>query len=232
MKSTGKFYVFVAIAASTLAGVVFAAPSLADEYAQGAAAYSAGDFSGAKAHLIKATQAKPKSWQAHYQLANTYVQLKDSANAKMSYQKCIANNPPADIKTNCITALSYIGTNPKLTAPVAPTPPRPVQMIAPKQATASDSTSDEPSEHTVNADLEARRAKIIAEGEAEVTRMKQQEKEKQEEAEANANQRYIYPDGTVKTSLSTEEMAQMQREIDQKASQIRDRARRKAEALR
>lgn len=232
MQSTGVFHISAAIVSATLAGVILAAPGLADEYAQGAAAYSSGDFAGAKTHLIKATQAKPKSWQAYYQLANTYVQLKDSVNAKASYQKCIASNPPADIKTNCTNALSYIASNPKLTAPAAPTPPRPVQIIAPKKSTEIESSSDDSSEHPGNSDLEARRAKIIAEGEAEVNRMKQQEKEKMEEAEANANQRYIYPDGTVKTSLSNDEMAQIQREIEQKAAQIRDRARRKAESLR
>ena len=68
--------------------------------------------------------------------------------------------------------------------------------------------------------------------EAEVNRMKAQEKERQSEAEDNANQRYLYPDGTVKTSLSNEEIAQMQREVEQKAAVIRDRAKKRAADLR
>ncbi len=195
------------LSAATLTTFVLATqPGAADEYAMGAAAYSSGDFAGAKAHLVKAAKAKPKSWQTHYQLANTYVQLKDSAAAKASYLKCMASRPPADIQTNCRTALSYIATNPKLIAPAAVAPPRaaqPVQMIAPKQSTIPDpsasTTGGDSGEPPVSPDLALRRARVIQDGEAEVTRMKAQEKEKQAEAEANANQRYISADGSVKT---------------------------------
>jgi len=225
------------LSSTALTACIFAAlPSSADDYSHGAAAYSSGDFAGAKAHLIKATQLKPKSWQAFYQLGNTYVQLKDSANAKIAYQKCIANHPPADVQANCTNALSYIASNPKLTAPVAVAAPRPVQMIAPKSAAGSTASSSEsgegPSAAPVSADLEIRRARIIQDAEAEVNRMKAQEKERQSEAEDNANQRYLYPDGTVKTSLSNEEIAQMQREVEQKAAVIRDRAKKRAADLR
>lgn len=231
--------IYILSAATLTTFVLSTQPSSADEYAMGAAAYSAGDFAGAKTHLIKAAKAKPKSWQAQYQLANTYVQLKDSADAKTSYLKCIANHPPADIQTNCKTALSYIATNPKLIAPAAvaaPRPAQPVQMVTPRQSADSNSTAStaggDSGEAQVSPDLALRRARVIQDGEAEVNRMKAQEKEKQAEAEANANQRYIYPDGSVKTSLSTEELAQMQREVEQKASAIRERARKKAAALR
>ncbi len=229
--------------AATLAGfVACTAPSSADEYSQGASQYAAGDYAGAKSHLLKATRAKPKSWQAHYQLANTYVQLKDSASAKNSYLKCIACHPPADIKTNCTTALSYIASNPKLTAPVASAAAvsRPVQMITPSQSTGtssassstSSSTSTSTSEPGVSADLAARRARIIKDGEDEVTRMKAQEKDRQQEMEANSNQRYIYPDGTVKTAMSQDEQVQLQRDMEQKAAAIRERAKRRAADLR
>ncbi len=225
--------IYILSAATITTFVLSTQPSSADEYAKGAAAYAAGDFAGAKAHLISAAKAKPKSWQAHYQLANTYVQLKDSAAAKASYLKCIGNRPPADITTNCKTALSYIATNPKLTAPVAVAAPRPVQMVAPKQSAESTTStaSGDSGEPAVSADLAMRRARVIQDGEAEVTRMKAQEKEKQTEAEANANQRYIYADGSTKTSLSSEEMAQMQREVEQKAAVIRERAKKKAASL-
>ncbi len=225
---------YILSAASLATFVLATQPSSADEYAKGAAAYSAGDFAGAKTHLIKAAQAKPKSWQAHYQLANAYVQLKDSTAAKASYQKCIANHPPADIQAHCTTALSYIASNPKLTAPVAVAAPRPVQVVAPKQSIDSSASTagGDSGEPGVSADLAMRRARVLQDGETEVARMKAQEKERQADVESNANQRYIYPDGTVKTSLSSEEIAQMQREVEQKAAAIRDRAKRKSQDLR
>jgi tetratricopeptide (TPR) repeat protein len=233
-------YGSASLLAATLAMlVVCTAPSSADEYSQGASKYTAGDYAGAKSHLIKASLAKPRSWQAHYQLANTYVQLKDSANAKKSYLKCIACHPPADIKTNCTTALTYITSNPRLTAPVASAPAasRPVQMIMPKQATATPSTSISTSTSTststpaVSADLTARRARIIQDGEEEVTKMKAQEKERQQEMENNSNQRYVLPDGSVRPQLSQDEQVQLQRDVEQKSAAIRDRAKRRAADL-
>jgi tetratricopeptide (TPR) repeat protein len=222
--------------ALTLSLLIFGArPSSADEYDQGSALYSAGNFAGAKAHLIKATQTKPKSWKAHYQLANTYVQLKDSAKAKLSYQKCLANNPPADIKANCTTALTYIASNPSLAAPVAATPPvapRQVQMIAPKQSSTPEPSAGGESEPAVNPELAARRARIMKEAEEDLTKLKAQEKERHDELEANANQRYRLPDGTVKPMLSTQEEADFQKELEQKASVIRERAKRRAAELR
>jgi hypothetical protein len=107
-------------------------------------------------------------------------------------------------------------------------------MVTPKQSVdnSTSTAGGESGEPAVSADLAMRRARILQDGEAEVTRMKAQEKERQADAESNANQRYIYPDGTVKTSLSSEELAQMQREVEQKAAAIRDRYKRKASDLR
>lgn len=117
-------------------------PSFADQYSEGTAAYTSGNFAAAKAHFIKATQAKPKQWEAHYQLANTYVQLKDSASAKASYQKCINLNPPADVKGMCTNALAVIERNPKLAPPAPPKAPWHVQMIRPKEGTLPEPPAD------------------------------------------------------------------------------------------
>ncbi|MBS1953600.1 MAG: tetratricopeptide repeat protein [Cyanobacteria bacterium SZAS-4] len=231
--------IYIVSTATVISLVLSPQPLLADEYATGASAYCAGDFAAAKTHFIKAAKAKPKSWQAHYQLANTYVQLKDSASAKASYLKCIASRPPADIQSNCKSALAYIATNPKLIAPAAVAPARASQTVprvAPKQSgdleSTASTTGGDSRDPAVSPDLALRRARILQDGEAEVNRMKAQEKEKQADAEANSNQRYIQVDGTIKTSLSTEELAQMQREVEQKATAIREQYKRKAAALR
>jgi hypothetical protein len=43
---------------------------------------------------------------------------------------------------------------------------------------------------------------------------------------------FRYPDGTVKTGLSTEEEAAFKKEVEQKASAIRENARRRADSIR
>lgn len=215
------------VAASTLivlAGVC--APALADAYSDGTASYAGGNFAKAKDQFVKATAAKPKSWQAHYQLANTYMQLKDSANAKKSYAKCISCSPPADIKANCQTAISYIATNPTLTPPAAAAP-RP-QPYTPSYSSPSQTASDGDNSSAV----EAKRAAILQEGEAEIAKMREHENEKLKEAEANGNQRYLTHDGQEVMGLPREDKAAMEKEIERKAAEIRDRYKRRAASIR
>jgi tetratricopeptide (TPR) repeat protein len=210
----------------------YAPPGWADEYSQGTADYAVGYFVGAKLHFIKAAAAKPKSWQAHYQLANTYIQLKDSANAKKSYLKCIACNPPADTKANCQKAIAYIASNPTLAAPAAAAPVYRPSMYS-SGTRSSSTTSTAPSVGSSGSDgKEAQRAKIMQAAEAEIAKMRAEEEVRLKEMEANSNERYRQADGTVKTGLSTEEEAAFKKEVEQKASAIRENARRRADSIR
>lgn len=210
----------------------YAPPGWADEYSQGTADYAVGYFVGAKLHFIKAAAAKPKSWQAHYQLANTYIQLKDSANAKKSYLKCIACNPPADTKANCQKAIAYIASNPTLAAPAAAAPVYRPSMYS-SGTRSSSTTSTAPSVGSSGTDgKEAQRAKIMQAAEAEIAKMRAEEEVRLKEMEANSNERYRQADGTVKTGLSTEEEAAFKKEVEQKASAIRENARRRADSIR
>lgn len=208
-------------------------PAWADEYSQGTADYAVGYFVGAKLHFIKAAAAKPKSWQAHYQLANTYVQLKDSANAKKSYLKCLACKPPADTKANCERAIAYIASNPTLAAPVAATPAYRPSMYSSGSSSSSTSTS---SSTTASAggggEKEAQRSKIMQQAEAEIAKMRQDEEARLKEMEANSNTMYRSDDGTLHPGLSAEEHAAFTKEVEQKATAIRENAKRKADSIR
>lgn len=211
----------------------YAPPGWADEYSQGTADYAVGYFVGAKLHFIKAAAAKPKSWQAHYQLANTYIQLKDSANAKKSYLKCVACNPPADTKANCQRAIAYIASNPTLAAPAAAAPVyRPSMYSSGTRSTSTSASTTAPAGSSGGDGKEAQRAKIMQAAEAEIAKMRAEEEVRLKEMEANANQMFRYPDGTVKTGLSTEEEAAFKKEVEQKASAIRENARRRADSIR
>lgn len=222
-------------AVGTMAVFFACAPlCLADEYSQGTSDYAAGNFAKAKEHLVKATAAKPKSWQAHYQLANTYVQLKESANAKKSYGKCLSCNPPADIKANCERAMSYITSNPSLTAPAAAAPRPSMYSSGTRSSASSTSVSTSSGSGAVDphaSQKDAAKQRIMAEAEAQIAKMKAEEDERHREMVAGANQVYRNPDGSVTTGLSSEEEAAFQKEVEQKAAAIRESARRRAESV-
>lgn len=218
----------VAKSAVAIATLIFCIqPSFADSYSDGAAHYAAGNYAGAKTHLMKAAAAKPKSWQIHYQLANTFVALKDSANAKRSYEKCLSLNPPADIRANCQRAVAFIASNPKLEAPVVVAAP-----ISKKMYTSGSTGSSSNAGSSPSAEAEARRAKILEEAEVEVAKMRESEKARLEELTVNANRRFRYADGTRKTGLSTEEEKAFNHEVEEKAAAIREQAKRRAASYR
>ncbi len=209
-----------------------APPGWADEYSQGTADYAVGYFVGAKLHFIKAAAAKPKSWQAHYQLANTYIQLKDSANAKKSYLKCIACNPPADTKANCQRALAYIASNPTLAAPAAAAPVYRPSMYSSGTTSSSTSSTTESAGASGSDGKEAQRAKIMQAAEAEIAKMRAAEEVRLKEMEANSNQMFRHDDGTVSPGLSQEDHAAFKKEVEQKATAIRENAKRRADSIR
>ena len=69
----------------------FATPGKAADkvYDKACAEYTKGDYKAAKDDFLSASKQNPKNWQALYQLANCYVQLKDFTNAKKSYADCL-----------------------------------------------------------------------------------------------------------------------------------------------
>lgn len=206
--------------------------SAADFYKLGSASYAQGNFPLAKTQLAKATMLTPKSWKAHYELANTFVALKNSGAAKMSYQKCLTCNPPEDIKKRCKDAISYISTNPTLKAPDPVAVPITVQLVTPRaSASPSGTTASTGADPAVNADLEARKARILADASASAERLRKEQKERLDELESSSNQRYLYPDGTIKTSADPEQERAVKREYETKINAIMEDAKRRAAAL-
>ncbi|MBC8000284.1 MAG: hypothetical protein IAF58_20175 [Leptolyngbya sp.] len=217
---------FAESAATFSAILLCMSPALADSYSDGAAQYSAGNYSGAKIHLMKATVAKPKSWQAHYQLANTLVALKDSASAKRSYSKCLACNPPADIRENCQRAIIYMNSNPKLAAPAAAQ----VSLRSYSSGKGDSSAHDTGSSPSIN--VESRRSQVLVETEADIVKMKEQEKHRLEEMHNNANETWIHPDGAIKQGLSPEAEKAFNKEVEEKAAAMREQGKRRAASFR
>lgn len=91
--------------------------------------YSKKNWSGARSFLLKYLKDNATAYQAHYLIANCYLQLGDKANAKRSYAMALANRPDATTKERCLKAIERISqiltAAPSPAASSAPAPERP-----------------------------------------------------------------------------------------------------------
>lgn len=80
--------------------------------------YGKKNYAKARDHLLSYLKANAESYQAHYLLANCYLQLADSANAKHSYAMALANKPDPTTKERCLKAIERIAA---MQTPAQPT---------------------------------------------------------------------------------------------------------------
>ncbi len=223
---------FSLLAATT---ICFSAPAsfAADENALGNQNYLKGNYSAAKVHYLKAIAANPQRWEAHYQLANTCLQLKDKEGAKKGYIRCLALNPSAEIRAHCERAVGFLAGLPLAPAPVPPPTPAPkIQERAPSYLDQTEtSLSPAPAKTDAETQKEATRERIMREAEAEIAKMKSEENSRYKEMLSQAN-RIFRPDGSYGRALTVDQMEQFTKEVAAKERAIRDRAKRSCDALR
>jgi TolA-binding protein len=82
--------------------------------------YSKKNYAAARDHLLSYLKANGESYQAHYLLANCYLQLADSANAKHSYAMALANKPDPTTKERCLKAIERIAAMQPAAHPATP----------------------------------------------------------------------------------------------------------------
>jgi tetratricopeptide (TPR) repeat protein len=206
----------------------------ADPFTQGCASYTAGNYAAAKTQFTAAIKAKPKSWQAQYQLANTCLQLKETENAKQAYQKCLTLKPDAEIKKNCQSAMAYLLAPPKPVAPmVEPKKPIEVQNFRGSSlGSRSESSLGSPEPDARQQAIEAQRNHILSEAKEQADRIKEEGKRAIEEGNANSNRRYRSREtGERYTSMSQDEISEMTRDYEHRANQVLQEAKRRAEAI-
>lgn len=204
-----------------------------DENALGNQYYLKGNYAAAKIHFQKAIAANPQDYEAHYQLANTCMQLKDTEGAVRSYMRCQECNPTLSILLHCQKALDHLKYPPPPKFPPAPAPggiqPGPA---ATRPYVDSSSALNLPGKTDAAAQKEANRANIMRQAEAEIAKMKEEEKTRWKELVSQSNRLFKYSDGTIRRDLSSEETAQFNQEVAQKEQAIRERAKRNCDAIR
>jgi len=211
----------------------------ADPFAQGCASYTAGNYTAAKTQFTAAIKAKPKSWQAQYQLANTCLQLKETENAKQAYQKCLALKPDEEIKKNCESAIAFLSAPPKPPAPVEAKKPFEVQNFRGNSLSGNSGSGSgssnvfaSPEPDSRQQAIQARKDRILADAKEEADRIKEEGKRAIEEGNANSNRRYRNREtGERYTSMSQDETAEITREYERRATEVMKEARRKASEI-
>jgi len=224
--------------------LLVAMPVFADDLKEGMAHYKSGAYAFAKAFLEQAVVDNPNSWEAHFHLANTFMHLKDPANAKKEFQKVLSLEPPEEIKTKCDESFEIMKSDPKLEKFTKPKPKaatyRPslyqsqYNSYGSYNSTSSSSASPSSSAGSSDAQLQANqnRERILRDAEEQVKRMQAEENERLQGLISQSNSLFKDADGNVKRGLTEEEMAEFQRTVDQKAAAIRERAKREAAAIR
>ncbi len=210
----------------------------ADTFADGCASYAAGNYGKAKSQFFEAAKAKPKSWQAQYQLANTLLHLQEVQGARQAYQKCLALKPDAQIKINCETAIAFI-LNPPKPRPAVPTEVKNFrgasQDAGVSNATGSTTTASSDGSHQSDQSdarqlaIDAHKAGIMADAKRQVDAIKEEQQRAVEEANANSNRRWKNREtGERYTGMNADERGALMREYEGRISRIMDDARRRA----
>lgn len=125
-----------------LATILVSQAALAkDDYAEGVKAYNDGNF-GTSIQLltsaIKGTQFKNQN--AHYYLANAYLQLKNNSAALFEYRECLKLAPQSECGQHCLKAINHltgVALPPQQVSLVQPTPPPTAKVLATTTAPAA-----------------------------------------------------------------------------------------------
>ncbi len=75
---------------------------------QGIAFYKAGQYSRARDYFISAVKKSPMEWQAHYELANTFMRMNELPQAREQYTECLKLSPEESVAKLCGQMIAYI----------------------------------------------------------------------------------------------------------------------------
>lgn len=212
--------------------ISFNCPALAEDYfSLGCADYEAANYGKAKEEFLQALKQNPKSWKAQYQLANTFIQMKQNDEGKRAYQKCITLKPDAVTAHRCESAIAVLNAPPPVLPQARPTPPANNSESALPKSQTSSSTNEAAEEARKNA-VDARRAVIMADAERQVASIKAEEQRAVEEGNANSNHRWKnYETGERYVKMTAAERSDVEKEYEDRIKRVMDEAHRRAQSV-
>lgn len=240
LSRTSRFSLLLALTLSVSAQAVWSSPKT--DYEEGCKSYEAKDYETAKAKLTKASQAQPKHWASHYQLANTLVQLKQFAEAKVAYNKCLGTKPPAEIADRCMKAISFLTTAETQAVQAAKQPPSAAPPAEPEKKVETPAEPPPPEtreqakvreeKERVEKVLEGKRKLILNDAQARAKRIREDAETRIKEEKENYNDWAFNPEeGQVKSRFPAEREQEMKNEAEEKAKRVIEEAERRAASL-
>lgn len=201
-------------------------PALAGDYESGSAAYNRGDYATAKAQFLRVVGAKPMFYQAHYQLANTFLRLKQYADAGKWYTLCLYCHPDAQTAANCrkaIAALQSLSTPAPQGAPAkTEAPSASAQSAAGAPAVKSDAVIF----------AETRRREILADGQKRAQKVKEDAEKQIADIAQNGNYWIADPNtGYAGTGVPTKIRNEIMQQAAEKENAILEEARKHADSI-
>lgn len=195
------------------------APCLAvDAYSLGSDSYRKGDYKSALSFLVKAVRSYPSYPAVHYQLANTYLQLRRQAEAKLEYSRCLALDPDPTTAAYCRRMITFLSGG--------QSPPRGSEQggnytEAGRTVTPSEDIENESPQAKTAIALERRKQEILMAAEKEARAIREEANRRIQDISETSNQLVVNRDtGDVSTGISSRQAREIQDEANERANKI------------
>ncbi|MBX9695093.1 MAG: tetratricopeptide repeat protein [Cyanobacteria bacterium] len=204
-------------------------PAFATDLEEGAKLYTAKEYMKARPFFEKAAKESPKSWQAHYYLANTCLALGQMSTAKYEYQLCQQTCTKPAILAQCKAGIARAG-GPRASTGTSGGGGSSASSSTSSSASTGGGGGGSPASDA-QTQMSKRKEQILEQARKDVEKVKADAKAQLEAEKSNANQYYQGQDGTVKTDISSEREAEIQQETEAKCKKIMEEAERRARSI-
>lgn len=189
------------------------------EFESGCRFYKLKDYKQARPCFETAVKDFPTNWTVHYYLANTYLALGRSMNARREYEACLKFHPSAATAKYCQDVIVKLGGSlPDLNPEASNGSGGTTSGIK-----SADSQTDDSSSPTI-AHERARAAETMKKAEAECAKIRAETKELLTNGSKLSNDRWIRPDGSPYIDWTDDQREAITRDSDERCKRIMDQA--------
>jgi len=211
---------------------------------EGIKLYQAGDYNKARFSFEKAVSENPKSWQAHYYLANIYLALGKYASAKYEYSTCERVTTNAAVKQRCQAGLEQVskrsasqstgGSSSTASTAGGESDDKPAGKEKSGKIEGGDTKSSAKSDSgsAPKSASDRRRDEILKKAKDDCAAIKKAAKEQIDSEKANSNQFVYGADGSRSLGIPEEREKEIMQEAENKCKRIMEEAERNAKSVR
>ncbi len=190
------------------------------DLAEGIKLYNAKEFASARPILAKAVSESPKSWRAHYYLANVNLVLGKASMAKYHYEACLQNCTNPTIVAHCNAGIARVDKHSSQA------------NVAANKSEDEEQTKGAKPISDADVQKEKRKAEIMRLAKEDVEKIRKQTKEQLEsEIETHGQAWRNRETGERRFGISKDREAEIEREGEERSTKIMQEAERKIRAM-